>query len=264
LGYPGRRWAIAPPTGVIQVNNQTAVGILFALAMAPAMPGPAQDKPDMTAQQIIDKSIEASGGRAAHEKVTSRTAKGSFTLAAMGASGSIEIYAKAPDKSLSVISVEGFGEIRNGCDGKVVWAENPQQGLTEMEGEAAAVVRRSSVFNLELKWRDMYPKADVKGKQKLGEREAWVVELTPADGKPVTHYYDAETFLLVGQDASMPTMEGLTTVATRLADYRDVDGVKVPFKITQTLPMGDLVVTLSEAKHNQEIDDARFAKPEAK
>jgi hypothetical protein len=50
-------------------------------------------------------------------------------------------------------------------------------------------------------------------------------------------------------------------VQADFSDYRDVDGVKTPFRITQTLPAGELVLKISEVKNNLEIDDAKFRKP---
>jgi hypothetical protein len=47
----------------------------------------------------------------------------------------------------------------------------------------------------------------LKGKQKLGDRAVYVVELTPAEGKPLTHYYDVETFLPQRVDMELPTMQ---------------------------------------------------------
>ena len=133
--------------------------------------------------------------------------------------------------------------------------------LGELEGEALAIVRRESTFNADLKWRELYEKAKLKGKQKLGDRGAYVVELTPAQGKPVTRYYDAETFFLKRVDMVHPTPQGLVAVQVRLSDYRDHEGLKVPFSIQQSLPSGEAALTITEMQFNVEIDDAEFAKP---
>jgi hypothetical protein len=227
-----------------------------------ATPGTNQEM-DITAEQVIEKSIEATGGREAAERITNNVAQGTLELAPQGVTASLEVYAKAPNKRLVITRIEDFGEVRQGFDGQVAWAENPMQGTVELEGEALAIARRNSTFYADLKWRELYQKAELKGKEQLGDREVYVVELTPAEGKPVTRYYDAETFLLLRTDMVQPTPEGLVEVQIRLSDYRDHEGLKVPFLITQSLPSGEVVVKITGLKSNVEIEDTKFAKPEA-
>lgn len=235
--------------------------VLFLSAGAWAQETAAPAKLDITAEQVIEKSIEATGGRKAFEGMKSSYAKGTFELPALGATGQTEIWAKAPNKQLSVTTVEGFGEVKSGCDGQVAWTDNPEQGLVVLEGEAAAVLKREATFNGVVKWKELYPKTELKGKQKLEDRDVFVIELTPAGGKPVTHYYDAENFLLLRSDMVFPTMEGMNTVQTTFADYKEVEGRKAPHTIKQNLPVGEIIVKLTEWKWNVEIDNAKFAKP---
>ncbi len=214
-----------------------------------------------TAEEIIEKSLAATGGREAHQRVTSLRMVGTFELPAVGATGKVELLAKAPNKRFTRTEIEGFGEVKQGFDGEVAWADNPMQGYVELSGDALAVIRREAVFMGDLKWRELYARAELKGKQKLGEREVYVVELTPREGKPVTRYYDAESFLLVRADAEQPTMQGMTVVETRFADYREIGGRKVPFTITQLIPDGELIVRITEVQENVEIPDALFRPP---
>jgi len=218
-------------------------------------------KPNLTAEQVFEKSIEATGGRKALENLTSFVAKGTLEMVGMPVAGDIEVYAKAPNKRFIITAIQGYGDAKQGFDGQVAWTEDPLQGLSELSGEALAITRRESTFNAALKWHELYQKVDLKGKQKLRDREAYIVELTPADGKTVTQYYDADTFLLQRVDMESPTMQGLALVQTRLSDYRDIDGIKFPFTISQDLPTGEVVVKYSEVKLNVEIEDARFTKP---
>jgi hypothetical protein len=221
------------------------------------------EKLDVTVEQVMEKSIEASGGRAAHEKITSTLAKGSVELAAQGIRGTLEVYAKAPNKRLEVTSIQGIGEFNQGYDGQVGWMQNPFQGTRELSGVELALMKREAMFNGDLKWRELYEKAELVGKEKVGDKDAYVVRLTPREGKPVTRYYDAQTFLLLRQDTVLEGEMGTVTGENYYSDHRDVGGVKIAFQIKQKTPIGEAVIILTEIKHNVEIDDAKFAKPGA-
>ncbi len=221
-------------------------------------------KAEMTADQVIEKSIDAAGGRAALEKLTSTYAKGSMEMGAMGMHGTIEYYSKAPNKLLVVTTIEGMGEMKQGFDGQIAWALTPQ-GLVDITGPQLDAMKRQATFNRELKWREMFPKVELKGKEKVGDKDAWVVVMSPAAGEPVTQYYDAASFLLIRQNAKHETPQGQLEITTDFSDYRDLgNGMKAPFQLTQKMPMGEMVTKISEMKNNVPIDDAKFTKPAQK
>ena len=94
---------------------------------APEPPPP----PELTEEQkIVARHVEAIGGEDAIRAYTSMTIKGGFEMPAMGMSGDATQYAMAPDKTLAKISLPGFGEIVNGVNGDIAWAEDPMQGPT--------------------------------------------------------------------------------------------------------------------------------------
>src|SRR6266508_2247239 len=132
------------------------------LALAPALSfaqeKPAETKPAATAEtrlpladEVLDKYVEALGGKAAVEKLTSRVMKGDFELTTMGVTSVAEIYAKAPNKWLLTINVPGFGLVQQGYDGASGWAQDPQTGLRDLRGGELEDVKRSAEFNQPLK-----------------------------------------------------------------------------------------------------------------
>ena len=212
-----------------------------------------------SADQIIEKSIVSTGGRDAMKKMSSLVGVGSLEIVAMGASASFEVYMKAPDKRLTVTVVDGYGEIKRGYDGKTGWSSEPQNGLVDLAGDELAAIKRESAFNGELRWKDLYAKAEVTGKGKVGARDCWIVKLTPGEGRPETRYYDAETFQL----AKVISSTDAGDVPVELLDYRDMgNGVKSPYTMKITQPnIGELVIRFKDYKPNAEIDDAKFVKP---
>ena len=240
-------------------------------ALAQQKPADAQAKPmDQTpaaamptADQIIDKYVQAIGGKAAVEKITSRSAKGTFDMPAMGVNTPVETYSKAPNKSVFILDIPGFGMVREGYDGTVAWAQDPQLGMREKTGVELAQMKLASEFHRDVKLKQLFPKMVVKGKEKVGEREAYVIEATPAEGGPEKWYFDTQTGLLLRQDMEAENPQGKVPVTVIFEDYRDVDGVKIPFVLHQSNPAISFTIKFTEIKHNVPIDDAKFNKPAA-
>jgi hypothetical protein len=238
-----------------------AAGLLLALsAWSQETKAPV---PDLTGDEIIQKFIDATGGAAARQKLKSSVVKGQMELGAQGMRGSLEIYSKAPNKRLTITKIDGMGEMSQGFDGTTAWAKDPQGNVREIAGPQLAVVLRESQFNSDLRWKELYEKVETQGKGKIDGKDAWVVKITPKAGAPMVRYYDAETFLLLRSDMTVNGPQGEFTLKTSVSDYREIDGVKVPFQLTQGLPMGTMGMRVSEIKNNVPIDDAMFAKPAA-
>ena len=181
-----------------------------------------------TLDQILDKYVQAIGGKAAIEKLTSQIMKGS--LVAPGGSAPIEIYEKAPNKFLIIINSPASGVSRNGFNGAAAWSQNSQRGVREMSGPEVENFKREYDLHKEIKLKELYPKMTVKGREKIGDREAYVVEAVTADGISEAMYFDVGTGLLVRRDV---TLQG-TTIQGYLEDYREKDGVKLPFTTRRT------------------------------
>jgi hypothetical protein len=216
---------------------------------------------DPTVDQILDKFEQAVGGRQALEKITSRVTTGTFEISAMGLKGEIEIYVKAPNKTLTIQNLSGVGEIRDGYDGKIAWSQNPMMGLREKSGAELAAIARASDIHAPIKTRQLYSKLELKGKEKVGNRETYVILATPAEGPPVKMYFDTQTGLMARTDTDVDTPQGQFHIETTVDDYRDVDGVKIAFTMRQDSSVASAVIKLTEVKHNVAIDDAKFNKP---
>jgi outer membrane lipoprotein-sorting protein len=211
--------------------------------------------------EIIAKYEKALGGKAAYQKLTSRVSKGSFVLAGMGTEGTTEIYQKAPNKMLTITNLPDFGVVRSGVDGTVAWLDTPQMGAQELTGDAAAATKRSGDFNGEIRLKENYPKMVVKGKESFDGHDVYVVQATPAEGAPEIMSFDANSGLLVRSQTQVTGPQGTIDIDTRLSDYREVDGVKLPFTIDQERSDFSFTIKLTEVKHNVPIDDAKFEKP---
>ncbi|MEO8662284.1 MAG: hypothetical protein ABI693_27725 [Bryobacteraceae bacterium] len=235
--------------------------ILAIGCLALAIPAQAQDGvKSLTAEQVLDKAAEALGGKAAIEKMTSFTSSGTLELSSMGITAPTEVYAKAPAKRLSVTSIDGYGEIFQGFDGKQAWSKDPQGGLKEITGDQAIQIRTEAAFYGPVRWKELYSKVELTGKEKASGRDCWMLKLTPEGGKPSQQCFDTETFLVA---RGLVRGAGGEEIPVELSDYKDIgNGVKMPFTVRMNTPAtGDLVIHYKEVKLNVEIDDAKFSMP---
>lgn len=214
-----------------------------------------------TADQIIEKYQQASGGKEAWDKLTSVVMKGSFEMEQMEGEATQEIYGKAPNKVLFVTDSPSFGTVKRAFNGTAGWQDNPQTGLADITGGELAALKREADFYGVLDLKTLYPKMTVKGKESVDGHDAYVVEATPAEGAPVTMSFDAASGLLVRSETVADTAMGQTNVQTTLSDYREVDGVQVPFQIHSDMGGFAFTIKLNDVKHNVDIDDAKFDKP---
>ena len=216
-----------------------------------------------TVGEILAKYVEAIGGKQANEKIKSRMAKGTVEISPMGVKGTIESYAAAPNKSLNQMTLAGIGDFFEGFDGTNAWSINPIQGSRDKQGEELAQAKLNSDFNRETNLAKLYSKMELKGIEKVGASDAYVVVGTPGNLPAETLYFDTKSGLLVRQDTTAIAPEGKVPGKTFLEDYREVDGVKIPFKTRTVLPQYELITTFTEVKNNVSVEDSKFAKPKA-
>lgn len=230
-----------------------------AIAPVPAKTPEAAKLP--TTSEILAKYVAALGGREAIEKIKTRTMKGTIDVTPMGIKGTVEVYAAAPDKNYTNGNLAGVGSFIDGYDGNISWVVDPINGSREKTGQELLQTKLASNFYRELNLDKLYPKMEVKGIEKVGDKDTYVVVATP-DGIPAeTFYFDAASGLLLRSDSTAIAPEGNAAIKTFYDDYRDVDGVKVPFKTRSVLPQYELWTTLTEVKNNVAVDETKFSKP---
>jgi hypothetical protein len=218
--------------------------------------------PDRSAvvDQIFARYAEAVGGQAAIDRVTSYKTKGTFELS--GRRGALEIWAKDPDKNLTVIQFPQVGTLKKGFDGETRWVQTPVGTVSDSSEQEISEIERDAEIYQAGKIKSLYRSLKLERKARLGGRDVHMIEGEQAKGPPETLFFDVENGLLVRWDmARRHPKRGVVFVKVHISDYREVDGVKVPFKVRFAFESFDFTITLNEVKHNIEIDDAIFKKP---
>jgi photosynthetic reaction center cytochrome c subunit len=217
-----------------------------------------------SADVIFEKYIQALGGADALSKITSYSGKGTSTTFGADELNPAEIYAKAPDKYVTIVHQREGNMIRT-YDGHDAWVVLPltvtgEYQLTasaaeggKLDGELAFPGNIKSFFNT---WRVSYP-ANVDGK------DVNVVQGSGPLGFLATFYFDKQTGLLIRMVRYANSAVGRVPTQIDFADYRPVSGVMMPFKRTYGWVSGREDYTLTEITANIPVDDAKFVKPPA-
>jgi len=220
---------------------------------------PADSKANV--DDILNQYIQALGGRAALERVTTRIKTGTL-VAQGGMKAPLEVYEKAPNKTLTIFRAP-HGVNQMGFDGAIGWTKTPEQGLREEAGQQLDFVKSEAEFYKELKLKERYSKMTVLGLAQLDNCEAYVIEAAPPRGRPEKLYFDRQTGLLVRMDIVPDLGQEKMQMQAYFEDYRVVDGVKLPFAIRRARPGFTWTYQFDEIKLNAPLEDAKFNKPAA-
>ena len=224
-----------------------------------------------TAEEIVEKAITAAGGRAAFAKLKSRLTTGTITLStpAGDISGTVEILNAAPNKSRSLIKADlsalGAGmfvldQRFNGTSGYVL---DSLQGNHEMTGNQLDNTRNNAFPNVFLNYKELGAFVQLVGKEKVGERDAYVITLEPTTGSVVRQYVDAQTYLPIKMSVKVevPQLGQQVEQTTEFFDFQVVDGVKLPFQLRATSSIQNYTITITKVEHNVQVDETLFSKP---
>ena len=226
-----------------------------------------------TADEVIEKGIVASGGREALAKVTSRATTGTMTVSTPGGdiSGTIEVLNQAPNKAQTVITLDlsamGAGKmtIDQRFDGTNGWATNSMQGETPVTTNQLDLWRNAIFPSPFLDYKARGTKIELTGKEKLEDKDVYALLITPAQGPATRLWMDATTYQPVKTVTTVEAAEvGTFEQTTVMSDFREVDGLKLPFKIVGSSKIQTFTVDVTKIEHNVTVDEARFVKPAAR
>jgi photosynthetic reaction center cytochrome c subunit len=223
-------------------------------------PASTESSPD----QILEKYIQALGGAQNLAKITSIVAKGSSQAYAELAYP-FEMYAKAPDEITTITHTEA-GDRTTAFDGRNGWVAMPSDDkpiplLPLIQGDLigarldGTICFPTGLKQMLMDWRVSTP-------IQINDKDVEVVQGSADGGRtPVNLYFDSKTGLLVRQVRYTDTKVGLSATQVDYDDYRDVAGVKVPYKWTVSWLDGQTVYTAKEIQANVPIDASKFERP---
>lgn len=230
----------------------------------PAMPSP--PRPDGSGQRsasaILGDAIKAVGSPEAW--TAHKTAHLTMTMSfqALGITGTVERFATSADKALVVTQIPGVGTIREGNNGKVLWSQDPINGLRILDGAEAEQARAESIWNPELRANELYQKVDALTQTGGDGRSLECVVLTPKLAPPTTRCFDSGTHLQVLEKGVHATPQGDTPFTSTVGDWRTVGGLRMPYALeTQAGPVTFTAKVLT-AVYDEPMDEKQFEPPQ--
>jgi hypothetical protein len=214
-----------------------------------------------SAEEILARYYKADGTEAVKDKIKTRVMTGSFEVMGAGLSGSVAVYQKAPNLLFSDVELPQMGRLSQGYDGQFGWAKDNINGLRNLNGSELSQIRIGAYLNPK-DTQKLYGEFKVKGVERVGERDAYVIIATVIGSSPVTHFFDKETGLLLRTDYEQEGPQGTKLpLQVFFDDYRDIDGIKLAFFSRTVNPGFTIEMRFYQAKHNLEVDDKKFQRP---
>jgi photosynthetic reaction center cytochrome c subunit len=227
-----------------------------------AAAAPAPDA--LSADQILDKYIRALGGAERLAGITSVVAKGTYEAYTDRAKHPVDVFARAPGQHATIVHAPD-GDITTTYDGRDAWIaapvnERPVPVLALAGGDLDAA-RLEAELSFPARIRQILSAWRVGLPATIDDRDVQVVQGTSAGRLPATFYFDAASGLLVRLVRYADSAVGRIPMQTDYADFREVSGVKMPFRWTATWLDGRSTIQLTEVRTNVPIAPATFGKP---
>jgi photosynthetic reaction center cytochrome c subunit len=213
--------------------------------------------------EVFNKYIQAVGGAQKAAALTSFTATG--TNVGYGPESvdkrQTEIYAKPAQRT--VIVHTSNGDSTTTYDGRNAWISAPLRpvAVLALAGQELDGAKIDALLAFPSQIKQLAPRWRVGVSTTIDDKDVDVVQGNTAAGIIVTLYFDQKTGLLTRSVRYTDSPVGKIPVQTDYADYRDVAGVRVPYKFTMTWLDGRDTFELTQVRTNAAIDAAKFAKP---
>ncbi len=218
----------------------------------------------MTAENVIDKFIEAKYGMPAGKKLDKKlkkvkdvTVKMSATI--QGQTIDVTRYNKAPNKFSMAMTMGPMVIQKQTFDG-TVGKVSGMQGTSDIEGDELEALKKSSVMHGELKYKSSGNKYELLGIEPIEGADAYKIEKTASNGDKSTDWYDVKSNLQVkslmvkdgGEEA------GSFTIVSLFSDYKVVNGINYAHKIKQSFGPQTLDMEVKSVEQNTKLGDDIF------
>ncbi len=228
------------------------------LKAAPVQPAANAAVKKANVDAILEKYLSAAGGEQAVRKIVSRVEKGTVDLGQR--QFPIDVFSKSPGKRLSVMHLPN-GESSTAFDGTKGWLSVPGRPVRSMSSGEAEAAAMDADLHFAVDVRKAFSDFDLAELGKINEQPTQVVVGMREGKPPVKLYFDEQSGLLVRLVRYADTPLGLYPTQIDYSDYREAEGVKVPYRWTIARPGGQFTIQVQSLQQNVPLDDAKFAPP---
>jgi outer membrane lipoprotein-sorting protein len=227
------------------------VSSLFVSAFAQTK---TDDKVTLTPKQIVEKYIDAIGGKDAYMNIKDRTMF--MTATVQGMTIKMTVYQKEPNKFKSIVEVAGMEQVIV-YDGKKAYMKANDK-VQEITGKELDQLSYQANIHMAVEMDSLPVTMTLAGIEKVDEKDAYKIDYVSTSGDKWSEYYDKESFLKVKEVKEVSTPQGSFTQDINYSDYKDYMGVKIPYKISQKLAGQELSLVLKSIEINTNLKDSIF------
>ncbi len=220
-----------------------------------AIPGVSQ-----TSEEIIQKMIEAGGGKKALENIHDSTLTGTMEITQSGYTGELTVYKKEPDKMRYDLEIMGM-VITQAFDGSSAWWTNPQTGATEeMPANEAEEMKREALPTVAILNPEKYGLSfEYKGKESVDGKDHYIIQQTYADGFTLNLYVDCSTYLVTKSKGTLNSPMGEVELEQIASDYKKVNGLMVAHKVVTYINGAESrIIFINDVQYNTGLEDSLF------
>lgn len=236
----------------------------IAVLVAASLPLAAQQAPSVTpeAKAVLDRHIAAVGAKALGS-ISSMRASGALSMPAQGITGTVEISAARPNKTLLKAEITGIGKLESAFDGQHAWTIDPITGPMLLTGKQLDQAKFDAVFDSTFLDAARYTSLALNGTATFDGKKAQRVDAVNALGDKSTEYFDVETGLHIGSVSTRETPMGTVEVTSTMRDYRKIpNGTLQPHQLVQKMMGVEQIITLDKYEFNT-VPAGAFAMPPA-
>jgi photosynthetic reaction center cytochrome c subunit len=228
-----------------------------------------QESGQPTADQVLEKYIQALGGAQRLAGLTSFVATGSaLGYGDLGGNADFTMLAKTPNQRATLITYKDTQRPASvwAFDGRAGWIKTPRGLLGEYEliGSELDGARLEAQLSFPGQIKQALTNWRGAAIRSIGDRDFTVVQGSGPRGFLATLYFDPASGLLSRMVRYGPSPIGRMPTQIDYSDYRDVGGIKFPFEYKFTWLDGRYTAKLQKIETNVAIDATKFGRPAAK
>lgn len=212
-----------------------------------------------SADEVLAKYIQALGGAAAIQRVSSRVESGTVGFGA-GPPIPIEMLFKSPSRQATIIHLPS-GDNSTIFNRENGWVKSASGTVGDMPQPDIEGAKLDADLQFPIDLKKSFQELKIIRTEKINDHDSILLFATNSSGPPLELYFDRQTGLLLRQVRFGSSPLGLNPTQIDYGDYKTFDGVQVPLHLVITRPNRTMDIHLLQVSQNVLVDDAKFARP---
>lgn len=230
-----------------------------ALALVCSAPA-AQAQQLPPARQIVDRYMEAIGGRQVLAQQRFRRIVGEMSMPAMGMTMTMDSRFAHPNKFVVEMDMPAMGKMLSGYDGSNAWTLNSATGPQVLAGKELEQAIRQADFEGSVDLAKTYPKMETVELARVDGKACHRVRMMTAQSDTVFGCFDVDTGLMSSMEMKQVSAMGEIPIQMRMSEYKDFGGVKMPARTTMSMAGQEMVTTVKSVSYDP-IPESAFTPP---